>query len=176
MSHALIYARRSNDQFHVSEIAVHYAKLGNFEQALRVNESATEEDWRTGAFSEIALEYWKQGQPGKAHELFIRVASLPLDKDTTYIWGDVIEEMAQAELFDLASEIIAAMDAAGGSTAGAALAAVVEIFIEAKKRNPKLPDILPRALEMARTVPEFGNEAVKKVAGLRYPRAVRPRD
>lgn len=164
LSHALIYARRADDQFHVSKIAVHYAKLGDFEQALRLNESATEEDWRTGAFSEIALEYWKQGQPGKAHELFIRVASLPLPKDTIYIWGDVIEEMAHAELFDLALDTNAAMAAAGGSTAGAELATVVEIFIEAKKRNPKLPDILPRALAMARTVPEFGNEVVKKVA------------
>ena len=72
--------------------------------------------------------------------------------------------MAQAELFDLALDTNAAMAAAGGSTAGAELAAVVEIFIEAKKRNPNLPDILPRALEMARAVPEFGNEVVKRVA------------
>ena len=164
LNHALIYARRADDQFHVSKIAVHYAKLGDFEQALRVNESATEEDWRTGAFSEIALEYWKQGQPGKAHELFIRVASLPLRKDRIYICSDVIEEIAQAELFDFALDTNAALAAAGGSTAGAVLATVVEIFIEAKKRNPKLPDILPRALEMAKTVPEFGNEVVKKVA------------
>lgn len=164
LSHALIYARRANDQFHISEIAVQYAKLGDFEQALRVNESATEEDWRTGAFSTIALEYWKQGQPGKAHDLFIRVASLPLPKDAIYIWGDVIEEMAQAELFDLALDTTAAMAAAGGTTAGAELETVVEIFIEAKKRNPKLPDILARVIEMAKTVPEFGNEALKKVA------------
>jgi len=68
----------------VSEIAVHFAKLGNFEQALRVNE-ATEEDWRAGSFSQTALEYWNQGQPGKAHELLIRVGNLPLPKDTIYI-------------------------------------------------------------------------------------------
>ena len=94
--YALIHARQSNSQFFVSKIAVHYAELGDFEKALRINESATEEDWRTEAFSGIALEYWKQGQPGKARELFLRVANMPLRKDCIYIWGDVIEDMAKA--------------------------------------------------------------------------------
>lgn len=164
LSYALIHARQSNSQYFVSRIAVHYAELGDFEQALRINESATEEDWRTRAFSKIALEYWKQGQPGKARELFLRVANLPLPKDYIYIWGDVIEDMAKAELFDLAIEIDLEMAAAGGSTAGAELTSVVEEFIEAKRRNPKLPDILPRVTELARTVPEFGNDVIKKVA------------
>lgn len=32
-------------------------------------ELAADEDWRTGAFGKIALEYWKHGQRDKAREL-----------------------------------------------------------------------------------------------------------
>src|SRR2546426_12520636 len=72
LSYAVVYARRSNNQFALSEIAIHYAELGDFEQAMRVNESATDEDCRTGVFGKIALEYWKHGQREKARELFLR--------------------------------------------------------------------------------------------------------
>lgn len=166
LSYAVVYARKSNNQNALSEIAIHYAELGDFEQAMRVNESATDEDWRTGAFGKIALEYWKHGQKEKARELFLRVANLPLPKDVIYIWGDIIENMAQAQQFDLALETDNAMAAAGGSTAGDELAKIVEEFIAAKARNPSLPDILPRVIAIAKTLPESNNRSValKKVA------------
>ena len=131
-----------------------------------MNESATDEDWRTGAFGKIALEYWKHGQKEKARELFLRVASLPLPKDYIYIWGDIIENMAEAQQFDLALETDNAMAAAGGTTAGDELAKIVEEFIEAKARNPSLEDILPRVIASAKTLPESNNTSValKKVA------------
>ncbi len=44
LRYAVVYARKSNNQSALSEIAVHYAELGDFEQALRINESATAED------------------------------------------------------------------------------------------------------------------------------------
>lgn len=132
LSYAVVYAHRSNNQFALSEIAIHYAELGDFERALRLNESATDEDWRTGAFGKIALEYWKHGQRDKARELFLRVANLPLPKDYIYIWGDIIEDTAEAQQFDLALDIDKAMAEAGGSTAGDVLATVVEKFIAAK--------------------------------------------
>ena len=122
LSYALVYARKSNNQSALSEIAIHYAELGDFQQAMRVNESVTDEDWRTGAFGKIALEYWGHGQKEKARELFLRVANLPLPKDVIYIWGDIIENMAEAQQFDLALETDNAMSAAGGSTAGDELA------------------------------------------------------
>src|SRR6516164_1329675 len=118
LSYALAYARKSNNQFALSEIAVNYAELGDFEQAMRVNESASDEDWRTGAFGKIALEYWKHREKEKARELFLRVAGFPLPKDVIHIWGGIIENMAQAEQFDLALDTDNAMAAAGGSTAG----------------------------------------------------------
>src|SRR5215208_2860930 len=117
LSYAVAYARKSGNQSALSEIAIHYAELGDFEQAMRVNESATDEDWRTGAFGKIALEYWKHGQKEKARELFLRVANLSLAKDVIYIWGDIIENMAVAQQFDLALETDNAMAAEGGSTA-----------------------------------------------------------
>src|SRR5207248_691731 len=138
LSYAVVYARKSNNQFALSEIATHYAELADFEQAIRVNESASDEDWRTGAFGEIALEYWKHGQKEKARELFLRVANLPLPKDVIYIWGDIIEKMAEAQQFDLALDTDNAMAAAGGSTAGNALQKVVEEFVNAKAQNPTL--------------------------------------
>jgi tetratricopeptide (TPR) repeat protein len=166
LSYAVVYARRSNNQFALSEIAIHYAELGDFEQAMRVNESATDEDWRTGAFGKIALEYWKHDQKEKARELFLRVANLPLPKDYIYIWGDIIDNMAEAQQFELALETDNAMAAAGGTTAGDELAKIVEHFIEAKAHNPSLPDILPRVLAIAKTLPDANNKsvAVKKVA------------
>jgi len=166
LSYAVAYARKSNNQFALSEIAIHYAELGDFEQAIRVNESATDEDWRTGAFGKIALEYWKHGQKEKTRELFLRVANLPLPKDVIYIWGDIIQNMAQAQQFDLALETDNAMAAAGGSTAGDELAKIVEEFIAAKAHNPSLPDILPRVIAIAKTLPESNNASValKKVA------------
>jgi len=57
LSYAVVYARKSNNQSALSEIAIRYAELGDFEQAMRINESASDEDWRTGAFGKIALEY-----------------------------------------------------------------------------------------------------------------------
>jgi tetratricopeptide (TPR) repeat protein len=166
LSYAVAYARKSNNQFALSEIAVHYAELGDFEQALRVNESATDEDWRTRAFGKIALEYWKHGQKEKARELFLRVANLPLPKDYIYIWGDIIENMAEAQQFELALETDNAMAAAGGTTAGYELAKIVEHFIEAKAHNASLPDILPRVISIAKTLPDTNNTsaAIKKVA------------
>ena len=166
LSPAVIYARRSNNQSALSEIAIHYAELGDFEQAMRVNESATDEDWRTGAFGKIALEYWKHGQKEKARELFLRVSDLPLPKDYIYIWGDIIGNMAEAQQFELALETDNAMAAAGGTTAGDELAKIVEHFIEAKAHNPSLPDILPRVIAIAKTLPDANNKsvAVKKVA------------
>lgn len=165
LSYALVYARKSNNQSALSEIAVHYAELGDFEQAMRVNESASDEDWRTGAFGQIALEYWKHGEKEKARQLFLRVAGLPLPKDVIYIWGDIIENMAQAQQFDLALDTVNAMAAAGGSTAGNALEKVVEEFVQAKAFNSTLPDIL-RAIAIARTLRDSGEEAgvLKKVA------------
>jgi hypothetical protein len=77
-------------------------------------------------YGKIALEYWKQGQKEKARELFLRVASLPLPKDVIYIWGDIIENMAEAQQFDLALETDNAMAAAGGSAAGDELEKIVE--------------------------------------------------
>lgn len=166
LSYAVVYARRSNNQFALSELAIHYAELGDFEHAMRVNESATDEDWRTGAFGKIALEYWKHGQKEKARELFLKVANLPLPKDYIYIWGDIIENMAEAEQFELALETDNAMAAAGGTTAGDELAKIVEHFIEAKAHNPSLSDILPRVIAIAKTLPDTNNKsvAVKKVA------------
>jgi len=41
LSYAVVYARKSNNQFALSEIAIRYAELGDLEQAMRVNESAT---------------------------------------------------------------------------------------------------------------------------------------
>lgn len=114
MSYAIVFARKTNNQFALSEIAVHYAELGDFEQAMRINESASDEDWRTGAFAEIALEYWKHGRRDEARRLFLRVAGLPLPKDVIYIWGNVIENMAQAQQFDLALDTVAAVASAGG--------------------------------------------------------------
>jgi len=98
--------------------------------------------------------------------LFLRVANLPLPKDTIYIWGDIIENMAEAHQFDLALDTDNAMAAAGGSTAGDELAKIVEEFIEAKAHNPSLQDILPRVIAMAKTLPESNNRSValKKVA------------
>src|SRR5260370_11828612 len=166
LSYAVVYARKSNNQFALSEIAIHYAELGDFEQARRVNESATDEDWRTGAFGKIALEYWKHGQKEKARELFLRVANLPFPKDYIYIWGDIIDNMAEAQQFELALETDNAMAAGGGTTAGDELARIVEHFIEAKARNPSLPDILPRVIAIAKTLSDASNKsvAVKKVA------------
>lgn len=166
LSYAVVYARKSNNQAALSDIAIRYAELGDFEQAMRVNESASDEDWQTGAFGKIALEYWKHGQKEKARELFLRVANLPLPKDVIYIWGDIIENMAEAQQFDLALETDNAMAVAGGSTAGNALQKVVEEFVKAKAKSPSLPDILPRAISIAKTLPESNEEAgvLKKVA------------
>lgn len=166
LSYAVVYARRSNNQSALSRIAIHYAELGDFEQALGLNELATDEDWRTGAFGKIALEYWKQGQRDKARELFLRVANLPLPKDYIYIWGDIIEDMAEAQQFDLALDVDKAMADAGGTTAGYVLATVVEKFIAAKVHNPGLPDILPRVILISKTLPEENDTtgAIKKVA------------
>lgn len=166
LSYAVVYARRSNNQNALSEIAIRYAELGNFEQAMKVNESATDEDWRTGAFGKIALEYWKHGQYDKARELFLRVANLPLPKDVIYIWDDIIEDMAEAREFDLALDIDNAIAAAGGTTAGNELATIVEEFIEAKAENPSLPDILPRVVSIARNLTESTDRtvALKRVA------------
>jgi tetratricopeptide (TPR) repeat protein len=180
LSYAVVYARKSNNQFALSEIAIHYAELGDFEQAMRVNESATDEDWRTGAFGKIALEYWKHGQKEKARQLFLRVANLPLPKDVIYIWGDIIENMAEAQQFDLALDTDNAMAAAGGSTAGNSLQKVVEEFVKGKAKNPNLPDILPRAISIAKTLPDSNEEAgvltkvaVAYVAQGQYDRATR---
>jgi tetratricopeptide (TPR) repeat protein len=166
LSYAVVYARRSNNQFGLSEIAIRYAEMGDFEQAMKINESVTDEDWRTGAFGKIALEYWKQGQRDKARELFLRVANLPLPKDVIYIWGDIIENMAEARQFDLALDTDSAMAAAGGTTAGNALARIVEEFIEAKAQNPSLPDILPRVISIAKSLTEANDTtvALKRVA------------
>ena len=166
LSYAVVYARRSNNQYGLGEIAIRYAELGEFEQAMRVNESVTDEDQRTGAFGKIALEYWRHGQRDKARELFLRVANLPLPKDVTYIWGDIIENMAEAHQFDLALDVDSAMAAAEGSAGGNELATIVEKFIAAKDQNPNLPDILPRVVSIARSLPESSNATVglKKVA------------
>ncbi len=74
--------------------------------------------------------------------------------------------MAEAQQFDLALDIDKAMADAGGSTAGDVLATVVEKFIAAKIHNPGLPDILPRVISIARTLPKENNTtvALKKVA------------
>ena len=166
LSYAVVYARRSNNQYALSEIASRYAELGDFEQAMRINESATDEDWQTAAYGKIALEYWKQGQPDKARELFLRVANLPLPKDVIYIWGDIIENMAEAQQFDLALDTNAAMVKAGATTTSNDLAKIVEEFIEAKAHDPGLPDILPRVISIVKTVPESEDStvAVKKIA------------
>lgn len=180
LSYAVVYARHSNDQHALSEIAIRYAELGDFEQAMRINESATDEDWRTGAFGKIALEYWKHGQQDKARELFLRVANLPLPKDVIYIWGDIIDDMSEARQFDLALDVDQAMAAAEGTTAGHHLATIVEEFIEAKAQSPNLPDILPRVISIAKSLTESSDTtvALKRVAVVyairgQYKRAVK---
>jgi len=169
LSYAVVYARKSNNQSALSEIAIRYAELGDFELAMRVNESASDEDWRTGAFGKIALEYWKHGEKEKARALFLRVANLPLPKDVIYMWGDIIENMAEAQQFDLALDTAKGMADAGGTTAGSELENVVEQFIHARALNPTLPDIVPRAIAIAKTLPDSGEVArVLKKAAVAY--------
>ena len=169
LSYAIVYARKSNNQSALSEIAIRYAELGEFEQAMKVNESASDEDWRTGAFGKIALEYWKHGEKEKARALFLRVANLPLPKDVIYIWGDIIENMAEAQQFDLALDTAKGMADAGETTAGSELENVVEQFIHARALNPTSPDIVPRAIAIAKTLPDSGEVArVLKKAAVAY--------
>ena len=58
---------------------------------------------------------------------------------------------------------------AGGTTASSELENVVEQFIHARALNPTLPDIVPRAIAIAKTLPDSGEVArVLKKAAVAY--------
>jgi tetratricopeptide (TPR) repeat protein len=137
-------------RFAVDNIAVHYAELGDFEQAMRINESVSAEDWRTEAFAEIAAEYWKQDRQEDARRLFQRIADMPLPKDVIYIWGDVAEKMAQSEQFDLALEVVAGMAAVVATTADDQDDGAHQVAIQFAKLG-----LYGRAVQLANQAGEF---------------------
>jgi tetratricopeptide (TPR) repeat protein len=166
--YALRFARKTNEQYLTGQIAIRYAAWGNFEQAMRVVESVSDEYWRTDAFSEIALEYWKHGEKEKARQLLLRVAATPVPKDVIHIWGSVMENMAKAQQFDLALDVAASMEPSDASTTSGALQSVIDELTQAKTTNSNQANVLGRVLAIAKTLREQGEEAsvLKKVAVL----------
>jgi tetratricopeptide (TPR) repeat protein len=171
--YALRFARKTNEHYLMGQIAIRYAAWGNFEQAMRVVESISDEYWKTDAFSEIALEYWKHGEKEKARHLLLRVAGMPVPKDVIHIWGSVMENMAKAQQFDLALDVAASMEPSDASTTSGALQSVIDELTQAKTTNSNQVNILGRVLAIAKTLGEQGEEAsvLKKVAVLHATRA-----
>jgi tetratricopeptide (TPR) repeat protein len=165
LSYALAYVRKTESQFHVGDIAVHYAELGYFEKATMIGASCSSERWRAITLSKIALEYWKHGKKDAARELFLQVANTPLPKDI-FAWDSVTEDMAEAEQFDLALDNADRMSAVGGGLIENALDKIVEAFIRASVTNRGLQDVLPRVLTIAKTMKAADQQAnvIKKVA------------
>lgn len=168
LSYATFFARRTDNQNALGKIAVFYAELGRFEQAMRIVESVSEDDWQTSAMGEIALEYWKHGYKDKSRQLFLRIAGLPLPKDVIYIWGDIIENMAAAQQFDLALDVAASMDPSDASTISSALVKTLDEFAKTRTRDPKLPDILPRVLAIAKALQDGEESSVLKKVAVYY--------
>ncbi|MCM3873652.1 MAG: hypothetical protein ND895_23445 [Pyrinomonadaceae bacterium] len=171
--YATFFARRTDNQNALGKIAVFYAELGRFEQAMRIVESVSEDDWQTSALGEIAVEYWKHGFKDKSRQLFLRIAGLPLPKDVIYIWGDIIENMAAAQQFDLALDVAASMAPSDASTISSALVKTIDEFEQARRRDRKLPgvyvpDILPRVLAIAKALPDGEDSAVLKRVAVYY--------
>ncbi|HBB87001.1 MAG TPA: hypothetical protein DC047_05245 [Blastocatellia bacterium] len=159
LSYATLFARRTDNQNALSRIAVLYATRGKFEQAMRIVESVSDDHWQAAALGDIATQYWKHGYIDKSRQLFLRIAGLSIPKDVIYIWGDIIENMAAAQQFDLALDVAASMDPSDSSTTRSALEETLDEFAKARARDPKIPDILPRVLAIARTL-EDGEESL----------------
>jgi tetratricopeptide (TPR) repeat protein len=166
--YALRFARKTNEQYLMGQIAIRYAAWGNFEQAMRVVESLSDEYWKTDAFSEIAVEYWKHGEKEKARQLLLRVAGMPVPKDVIHIWGSVMENMAKAQQFDLALDVADSMEPSNASTTSGGLQSVIDELTQAKTTNSNQANVLGRVLAIAKTLREQGEEGsvLKKVAVL----------
>ncbi|MDX6531914.1 MAG: hypothetical protein QOH41_4204 [Blastocatellia bacterium] len=166
--YAFRFARKTNEQYLMGQIAIRYAAWGNFEQAMRIVESLSDEYWKADAFSEIAVEYSKHGEKEKARQLLLRVAGMPVPKDVIHIWGSVMENMAKAQQFDLALDVAASMEISDATTTRAGLEKIVEELGPSEATNPSQAGFLSRVIAIAKTLRESGEEAnvLKKVAVL----------
>ena len=166
LAYATFFARKSNNEYALGEIAVRYAELGDFEPALKIAESIKDVDNQASSLSKIAVQYWKQGNEGLSRQLFARVSGLPVPKDVIYVWGPILDRMAEARQFDLALDLAVSIPESEATTTRAALETLVEQYISARAKKADLPDVLPRVLRIGETLRSAGEEGsvITKVA------------
>lgn len=166
LAYAASFARKTNNDYALGEIAVRYAELGDFEQALKIADTVKDDDDKASALSKIAVQYWKQGNEGLARHLFARVSSMPIPKDVIYVWGPVMDRMAEAQQFDLALDLARSMPESEATTTRAALETVIDHYISAGSNKAVSPDVLPRVLRIGESLKDAGEggSVITKVA------------
>ena len=168
LAYAAFFARKTGNDYALGEIAVRYAELGDFEQALKIADNVKDEDDRAGSLSKIALQYWKQWDEDLSRQLFARVSGMPIPKDVIHVWGPIMERMAEARQFELALDLAASMPGSESTatTTRGALEAVVDNYISAGAKKADLPDVLPRVLRIGKSLKDAGEEGsvITKVA------------
>lgn len=166
LAYAVFFARKTGNEYALGEIAVRYAELGNFEHALKIADSIKDDDNRASTLSKIALQYWKQGNEGLSRQLFAKVSGMPIPKDVIYVWGPIMDRMAEARQFDLALDLAASMPVSEATITRAALETVVDNYISARTDKADPPDVLPRVLHIGKSLRDAGEEGnvITKVA------------
>jgi tetratricopeptide (TPR) repeat protein len=158
LAYAACFARKTGNDYALGEIAVRYSELGDFEQALKIADAVKDDDDRASSLSKIALRYWKQGDDALSRQLFARVSGMPIPKDVIYVWGPVMDRMAEARQFDLALDLAASMPESEATTTRAALETVVDHYISARADKADPPDVLPRVLRIGESLKDAGEE------------------
>jgi tetratricopeptide (TPR) repeat protein len=166
LAYAAFFARKTNNDYGLGEIAVRYAELGDFEQALMIADTIKDDDDKASSLSKIAVQYWKQGNEGLSRQLFARVSGMPVPKDVIYVWGPILDRMAEARQFDLALDLAESMPESEATTTRAALETLVDHYISARAKKADLPNVLPRVLRIGETLRDAGEEGsvITKVA------------
>lgn len=157
----------------LSEIAVRYAEIGDFNNATLLVDTVDEREEMIVGRLQIAVRYWKKGRRDLALKTFGEIAQIPHTSLRQYTLGRIAEQYAAArqykQVFDIASTKMT--DDYHASVALEAIVDNVNVNNSEDEQN-LLPEVIRRVEKLSENSRILTKIAVKYAEGGRYDRAL----
>lgn len=129
--------------YSLAEIAVRYAKIGQFDKAILLANEVENRDERAVGLLKIAVEYWNDGEKDKALEIFNTIAETPATSYRQYTLGLMAKQYAAAKQYERVFEI-ASIKMQDSYHVSVALEAIVDTFDVTRDNLDVLASLIQR--------------------------------
>lgn len=157
----------------LSEIAVRYAEIGDFNKATLVVDTVEDREEMIVGELNIAVRYWKKGKTDLAGKTFGEIAQIPHTSFRQYTLGRIAEQYAAAKQYEQVFDI-ASTKMTDDYHASVALEAIVDnLNINENEDDLNLlPEVIKRVEKLSENSRILTKIAAKYAEGGRYDRAL----